>query len=66
MMSKNGSASTSGRDEKASGRKVDSTPGRNPARMDPIGAAMRALTTVTGSEFAERFGPFGSPVCENT
>ena len=56
MMSKNGSASTSGRDEKASGRKVDSTPGRNPARMDPIGAAMRALTTVTGSEFAERFG----------
>ena len=50
MMSKNPTApSTTGRAE-------TSTPGRNPARIDAIGAAMRALTTITGSEFAERFG----------
>src|SRR5699024_6006698 len=50
MMSKNPTApSTTGRAE-------TSTPGKNPARIDAIGAAMRALTTITGSEFAERFG----------
>ncbi|MET3859318.1 alkylation response protein AidB-like acyl-CoA dehydrogenase [Dietzia sp. 2505] len=49
MMSKNPtSPSTTGRAEA-------STPGKNPTRIDAIGAAMRALTTITGSEFAERF-----------
>ena len=49
MMSKNPtSPSTTGRAE-------TSTPGKNPTRIDAIGAAMRALTTITGSEFAERF-----------
>ena len=38
------------------GRAKTSTPGKNPTRIDAIGAAMRALTTITGSEFAERFG----------
>ena len=50
MMSKNPTSPS------ASGRKETSTPGRNPAKMDAIGAAMRALTTITGSEFAERYG----------
>lgn len=40
----------------ATGRAENSTPGKNPTRIDAIGAAMRALTTITGSEFAERFG----------
>ena len=49
MMSKNPTPpSTTGRAE-------TSTPGKNPTRIDVIGAAMRALTTITGSEFAERF-----------
>ena len=49
MMSKNPTTpSTTGRAE-------TSTPGKNPTRIDAIGAAMRALTTITGSEFAERF-----------
>lgn len=49
MMSKNPTPpSTTGRAE-------TSTPGKNPTRIDAIGAAMRALTTITGSEFAERF-----------
>lgn len=50
MMSKNPTSPSS------PGRKETSTPGRNPTRIDAIGAAMRALTTITGSEFAERFG----------
>lgn len=50
MMSKNPTTpSTTGRAE-------TSTPGKNSTRIDAIGAAMRALTTITGSEFAERFG----------
>ncbi|HJC59329.1 MAG TPA: acyl-CoA dehydrogenase family protein [Candidatus Dietzia intestinigallinarum] len=50
MMSKNPTTPT------ATGRAENSTPGKNPTRIDAIGAAMRALTTITGSEFAERFG----------
>lgn len=50
MMSKNPTPPTT------SGRQKNSTPGTNPTRIDAIGAAMRALTTITGSEFAERFG----------
>lgn len=49
MMSKNPTSPSS------PGRKETSTPGKNPTRIDAIGAAMRALTTITGSEFAERF-----------
>lgn len=37
-------------------KKNDSTPGKNPAKMDAVGAAMRVLTAVSGSEFAEKFG----------
>src|SRR5699024_4556843 len=50
MMSKNPTPPT------AAGRQKSSTPGENPTKIDAIGAAMRALTTITGSEFAERFG----------
>lgn len=50
MMSKNPTPPS------ASGHQKSSTPGENPTRIDAIGAAMRALTTITGSEFAERFG----------
>ena len=50
MMSKNSTTPS------ATGRGENSTPGLNPTRIDAIGAAMRALTTITGSEFAERFG----------
>jgi alkylation response protein AidB-like acyl-CoA dehydrogenase len=50
MMSKNPTSPS------ATGRKETSTPGLNPTRIDAIGAAMRALTTITGSEFAERIG----------
>lgn len=50
MMSKNPTPPTT------SGSQNDSTPGAKPTRIDAIGAAMRALTTITGSEFAERFG----------
>lgn len=49
MMSKNPTTPS------ATGRAENSTPGKNPTRIDAIGAAMRALTTITGSEFAERF-----------
>lgn len=37
-------------------KNTDSTPGKNPPKMDAIGAAMRVLTAVSGSEFAEKFG----------
>ena len=37
-------------------KNTNSTPGKNPAKMDAIGAAMRVLTAVSGSEFAEKFG----------
>ena len=50
MMSKNPTTPSE------TGRAETSTPGKNPTRIDAIGAAMRALTTITGSEFAERFG----------
>ena len=47
-MSKNNSPTSAAR--------TNSAPGTKPARIDAIGAAMRVMTTVTGSEFAERFG----------
>ena len=37
-------------------RSKSSTPGANPTKIDAIGAAMRVLTSVTGSDFAERLG----------
>ena len=33
-----------------------STPGKNPTKVDAIGAAMRVLSTVAGSDFAEKYG----------
>lgn len=36
--------------------KKNSTPGKNPTKVDAIGAAMRVLSTVAGSDFAEKYG----------
>ncbi len=36
--------------------KDTSAVGRNPIRRSAIGAAMRALTTITGTEFAQKYG----------
>ena len=36
--------------------KKNSTPGKNPNKVDAMGAAMRVLSTVAGSDFAEKYG----------
>lgn len=36
--------------------KKNSTPGKNPTKVDAIGAAMRVLSTVAGSDFVEKHG----------
>ncbi len=46
-MSKNGKTPT---------RRADSTVGLNPVKRDVIGTAMRVLTTITGSDLAEKYG----------